>query len=71
MQGYAIKVKGQKYGAMCYTSAPEILGGGSVWQIYKTRRDAEKFLEVPFGDAEYEIIAVDINDKDTGNGASN
>ncbi len=55
--GYAIVIEG-KY---CSTSAPEILRSGTVWQIYKTKEEAEDFLRVPFCDAQYEILPVIIS----------
>lgn len=45
-----------------YTNAPEILGGGAMYQIYKEEQDALNFLEFDFSDAEYEIRPVIVFD---------
>lgn len=58
-QGWAVMPKGDK--SLCYTSAPLIIGQGTLWQIYKTEEDARKFCEVPFSDAEYEVVQVGIS----------
>ena len=46
---------------LCYTSAPEIIGGGFVYQIYTDRADAEAFCQIPFADAEYVVGECTIN----------
>jgi hypothetical protein len=45
-----------------YTSAPEMLGGGAIYQVYKNEEDALNFLEIPFVDAKYEMRPVIIFD---------
>lgn len=48
--------------ALCYTSAPEILGGGTIYQIYTTRKEAEEFVrDIVFSDAKYEVVPVEIS----------
>lgn len=46
---------------LCYTSAPEVVAGGSVWQIYTNEEDANAFCkEVKFWDAKYKVVQVQI-----------
>ena len=48
-------------GKLCYTSAPEIIYEGTIWQIYKTRKEAKEFLQLPFGEqCQYKIVKVEI-----------
>lgn len=56
--GWAVVPKGEK--SLCYTSAPSIIGHGTLWQIYLTEADARKFCELPFADAEYDVVRVGI-----------
>jgi hypothetical protein len=44
---------------LCYTSAPYILGGGKIYQIYKTKKDAVDFTKIPM-DSKYKIVKVEI-----------
>jgi hypothetical protein len=58
--GYAVTPVGEV--DLCFTSAPEILGEGSIYQIYTNRADAERFCaEIEFSDAEYEVVEVTIS----------
>lgn len=41
---------------LCYTS--EEVTGGTVFQVYKTREEAEDFCALPFGDATYDVVEV-------------
>ena len=52
--GYAVVVKSNK--KLCFTDGAL----GTVWQIYTNKSDAEKFRDLPWGDAEYEVIEVKI-----------
>lgn len=45
---------------ICSTSAPAMIGGGTVWQIYKTSKEAKKFCAIPFKDAKYRPVKVHI-----------
>ena len=56
IKAYAIVLKSTR--EACYTSAPEILNGGHIYQIYLTRDEAENFLKLRFYDAEYDVVEV-------------
>jgi hypothetical protein len=57
--GWAVVPIGSK--GICYTSAPEAIAGGSVWQIYTNEEDANAFCEgVKFCDANYRVVQVQI-----------
>ena len=57
IKGWAIIINGK----LCYSSAPEIIGQGTLWQIYKTKKEAKKCCKLPFGeDCNYKIIPVEI-----------
>ena len=45
-----------------YTSAPDEIGAGAIYQVYKKEQDALDFLEIPFSHAEYEIRPVIVFD---------
>lgn len=64
--GYAVILKTKRVprdllSKMAYTSAPEEIGGGTLWQIYKDEASARRFMEVEFSDFEYEIVGVTIS----------
>jgi hypothetical protein len=44
---------------LCHTSAPNILGGGEIYQIYKTKKDAVDFTHILM-DFKYKIVKVEI-----------
>jgi len=52
-EAWAIVLKGTE--DIPYTSAPEMLGGGSIYQVYTSEADAKAFCRVPFADATYEV----------------
>jgi hypothetical protein len=56
LTAYAMVVKGTH--DLCYTSAPEMINGGRIYQIYLTKKEAKEFLKLQFSDAEYEIVKV-------------
>jgi hypothetical protein len=57
--GWAVVPIGSE--GLCYTSAPEAIAGGSVWQIYTNEEDANAFCEeVKFWDANYRVVQVEI-----------
>jgi len=47
---------------LCYTSAPNILGGGKIYQVYKTKKDAVDFTKIPM-DSKYRVVAVEMRCK--------
>jgi hypothetical protein len=59
--GYAVVVAHAKGfpRSLCYTSGPF---GGTVWQIYRTKKEAIEFCSLPFGDASYIIQKIIISE---------
>jgi hypothetical protein len=57
--GWAVVPIGSE--GLCYTSAPEAIAGGLVWQIYTNEEDANAFCEgVRFWDANFRVVQVQI-----------
>jgi hypothetical protein len=56
---FAVVVKNEDFPlGLCYTNGP--ITDGSVWQIYGTKEEALEFCSLPFKDAQYEIVEVNI-----------
>lgn len=61
VKAFAVVPNGED--GLCWTNAPDILGGGDIYQIYTTKAEAQTFCEqVKFSDATYRVVEVWIAD---------
>lgn len=59
--GWAVVPDDKPETTFCFTSAPDIIGGGTIWEIYKTEADAQSRCDdVVFARSAYHVVRVEI-----------